>query len=1013
DMGNQQLQKKTGAVLVIGGGIAGIQASLDLAEMGINVHLLEEEPSIGGRMAKLDKTFPTNDCAMCILSPKLVEVGAHPRISLLTNARLDKLSGAAGSFRATITKLPRYVDVEKCTACGICMEKCPVKINDAFNAGLSTIPAIRVPFPQAIPAAAIIDAEHCLKLTKDKCGICEKVCDAGAVDYSQKAEEIELDVASVILALGSGEFDPHLRMEYGYGLCPNVITSLEYERLLCASGPTGGHVSRPSDGKEPKRIAFVQCVGSRDRMIGNPYCSSMCCMQATKDAIVTSEHIDSVSATIFYIDLRAHGKGFDGYVERAKDEYGVRYIQSRVTGIKEDGEGNLILKYVDEKEEVQKETFDLVVLSIGLRTNPRALEMARKLGIELDESNFCRAAPFSGVRSSRDGIFICGTIAGPKDIPESVIEASAAASGAAGYIIGPGYRAGEAISFPPETDVSGMAPRIGVYICRCGINIGGVVDVPAVVEYARGLKNVVHTDEMIYACSQDALSRLEAEIKEHGLNRVVVASCSPRTHEPLFRRTMRRAGLNQYLFEMANIRDQCSWVHMDDKDAATEKSKELVGMAAAKAARLDPLEQNRIEIKDSALVIGAGVAGMNAALTLAGEGFKVHLIEKEDVLGGNARRFYGDIYGNDVAGYVEKLCNEIAGSENISLYAGASIEDVSGHIGNFKTTVALKSEDTIELEHGVIILATGGEELIPDEYGLGENPDVVTVRQFEHMLRVSHPALKRAGRIVFIGCVAQRNKERTYCSRICCAQAMKTALAFKKASRKREAYFLYRDIRTYGISELYYGEARELGVNFIRYEPERAPAVERIGEDTIVTVYDPILGEYVRIEADLVILATPIVGPTENRKTAKLLKVPVDGDNFFLEAHVKLRPVDFASDGIFLCGLAHGPKTMAESIAQAKAAAGRAATILTRDVVEAEGAVARVNEERCTACSMCVNVCPYNSISLDEEKRVAVVDGAVCKGCGTCAAACLSGAIDLKGFSNDQIAAAVEELARV
>ena len=1004
---------KTGAVLVIGGGIAGIQAALDLAEMGINVHLLDEEPSIGGRMAKLDKTFPTNDCSMCILSPKLVEVGAHPRIDLITNAGLRGLRGSAGSFVASITKRPRYVDVDKCTACGICMEKCPVKIEDGFNVGLATIPAIRVPFPQAIPAAAIIDDRHCLMLTKGKCGICSKVCDAGAVDYDQKAEDMELEVASVILALGSEEFDPHLRMEYGYGLCPNVITSMEYERLLCASGPTGGHVARPSDGREPRRIAFVQCVGSRDRALGYPYCSSMCCMQATKDAVVTSEHIDDVSATVFFIDLRAHGKGFDRYVERAKKEYNVRYIRSRVTGIKEDEEGNLVLKYVDEKEEVQKETFDLVVLSLGLRTSPRAIETARKLGVELDENHFCRAVPFSGVRSSRDGVFICGTIAGPKDIPESVVEASAAASGAAGYIVGPGYHADPSFTFPVETDISSQAPRIGVYVCRCGINIGGVVDVPAVVECARGLKNVVHADEMIYACSQDALSRLESEIREHKLNRVVVASCSPRTHEPLFRRTMRRAGLNQYLFEMANIRDQCSWVHMEEKDAATEKSKELVRMAAAKAARLAPLEQTRIEIQEGALMIGGGVAGMNAALALADEGFKVHLVEKEADLGGHARRFYGDIEGNDVAGYMEGLIREVTGHENISLYTEARIVDAGGHIGNFRTAVGLKTGDTVELEHGVIILATGGQELIGGPYGLGSNPDVVTVRQFEHMLRVSHPALKRAGKIVFIGCVDQRNEERQYCSRICCAQAIKNALAFKRASRKREVYFLYRDIRTYGTNEVYYEEARDLGVNFIRYDPERPPAVERIGEDTVVTVHDPILGSDLTIGADIVALATPIIGPEENRETAKLLKVPVDEDNFFLEAHVKLRPVDFASDGIFLCGLAHGPKSIAESIAQARAAAGRAATILTRKVVETEATIARVNEKLCTGCGMCVNTCPYDAIALDGVTGVAAVDEAVCKGCGTCAAACLSGAIDLSGFSNEQIAAAVEELARL
>jgi heterodisulfide reductase subunit A len=1001
----------TGAVLVVGGGIAGIQASLDLAEMGAEVFLLDEAPSIGGRMAKLDKTFPTNDCALCILSPKLVDAGGHPRIKLLTNSSLLDVMGTAGEFTARVLRRPRYVSLEKCTGCGICVQKCPVKVKDPFNQMLCETKAIRVPFPQAIPLAAVIDEKACLMLTKKRCGICRKACDAGAVDYEQKPEEVELKVGSVILAAGSNEFDPALRREFGYGRFENVVTSLEFERMLCASGPSGGHLRRPSDGKEPKRIAFLQCVGSRDRVAGSPACSAMCCMQAVKEAVVAAEHVPGLSASIFGIDLRAQGKHFDAFVERAEREHGVRFLRSRATGLKRDGDKNLVVRYVGQNEEVIAETFDLVVLSVGFAASERTRALAKKIGIALDETSFCRAVPFSGVASSREGIFACGTSAGPKDIPEAVAEASAAAMAAAGYALASGSRSSPALTFPPERSTAGEPPRIGVYVCHCGINIASVVRVGDVAGSAKALPNVVRSEELVYACSQDAIKRIESEIREHDLNRVIVASCSPRTHEPLFKRMMRRAGLNPNLFEMANIRDHCSWVHRDDPEAATAKAAELVGMAVAKAARLVPLPENRIEVGEGALVIGGGAAGLTAALELARAGRAVHLVEKEKELGGNARRFQGEIEGGDVRAFLSRLIDEVENEKRIRVHREASLKKVSGHIGNFSSEIASSSGETATVGHGVILLATGAAEDLPPVYGLSENPDVVTARQFEHMLFVSHPLLKRASRIVFIACAGQREEKRPSCSRLCCDQAMKNAIAFKKESRTREVFFLYRDIRAYGRKELRYGLARDLGVNFIRYDLSRPPRVERKWEDTLVSAFDPILGEEVVIRADLVVLSTPIVGPVENREMAKLLKVPLDAENYFLEAHVKLRPVDFATDGIFLCGLAHGPKTLEESVVQARAAAGRAMTILTQKAVEGVSTIALVHSARCVSCGLCVAACPYRAIEIDEEKETAVVDEALCKGCGTCAAACLSAAIDLKGFSHEQIGAALEALA--
>ncbi len=996
---------------MVGGGIAGIQASLDLAEMGAEVFLLDEAPSIGGRMAKLDKTFPTNDCALCILSPKLVEAGGHPRIKLLTNSSLLTVAGTAGDFTARVRIRPRYVSVEKCTGCGACAEKCPVKVKDPFNQGLGDTKAIRVPFPQAVPLAAVIDEKSCLMLTKKRCGICAKACAAGAVDYGQKPEERELKVGAVILAAGSDEFDPALRREFGYGRFRDVVTSLEFERMLCASGPSGGHLRRPSDGREPKTVAFLQCVGSRDRVAGSPVCSAMCCMQAVKEAVVAAEHVPGLKAAIFGIDLRAQGKHFDAFVERAERSSGVRFLRSRATGIKRDRDGKLVVRRVGENEEVIAEAFDLVVLSVGFAASERTRALAKRLGIALDEGSFCRAAPFSGVASSREGIFACGTSTGPKDIPEAVAEGSAAAMAAAEYALLPAARSSPALRFPAERTTAGEPPRIGVYVCHCGINIASVVKVGEVAAAARKLPNVVRAEELVYACSQDSIRRIESEIRAHDLNRVVVASCSPRTHEPLFRRMLRRAGINPNLFEMANIRDHCSWVHRDEPAAATRKAAVLVGMAVAKAARLVPLPENRIEIGEGALVLGGGATGLTAALALARAGRTVHLVEQEKELGGNARRFHGEIAGGDVPAFLSRLIGEVEAEGRIRVYRESSLKKLSGHIGNFSSEIALPSGEAVTVGHGVILLATGAVEDLSPVYGLGENPDVVTARQFEHMLFVSHPLLRRALRVVFIGCAGQRDERRPSCSRLCCDQALKNAIAFREGGRAREVFFLYRDIRAYGQKELRYGRARELGVNFIRYEPLRRPRVERQGEETLVSVFDPVLGKEVRIRADLVVLSTAIVGPEANRATARLLKVPLDAENYFLEAHVKLKPVDFATDGIFLCGLAHGPKTLAESVVQARAAAGRAMTILAQKAVEGVSATALVNAERCVACGLCVSACPFRAIELEEEKGAAAVDEALCKGCGTCAAACPSGAIDLRGFSHEQIGAALEALA--
>jgi len=1017
-------------VLVVGGGIAGIQASLDLAEMNIEVYLIEKGPSIGGRMDQLDKTFPTNDCAMCILSPKLVEAGSHPYIKIITNAELENITGKAPNFEATIIKKPRYINEEKCTGCGICMSKCPVRIPDEYNKGLSKTKCIHIPFPQAVPAIPIIDKEYCVYLKRGKCRKCEKSCEMKAIDFNQKEEIIKVNVGSVILALGSEEFDATLKDEYGYKTFPNVMTSIEFERVLSASGPTQGHILRPSDSKEPKSIAFIQCVGSRDMQLGNEYCSAICCMQATKDAILVQEHLPGAKTSIFYMDMRAYGKDFDKFVDRAKDDYKAHFIHARISSIEVNpNTEDLIIQYATDEGKIKREEFELVVLSVGLLSSGKIKETAEKLNIELNECGFSKASSFTPVSTSRAGIFVAGTFSGPKDIPETVMEASGSASSASSLLAGlPVKEIKEEL--PEEINIEGQPPRIGVFVCRCGINIAATVDVPRVVEYTYTLGGVVHSQEFMFACSQDSQKSINEKIKEKNLNRVVVAACTPRTHEPLFQKTLQSSGLNPYLFEFANIREQCSWVHQEEKDSATKKACDLLRMAIYKAKLLSPLSKANITINKKALVIGGGVAGMIASLDLAAQGFGVHLVEKEAELGGNFLHLNYTLDGKETKNFLASLIDKVKSDKMINLYTKSEIKEINGYVGNFKTRLDVNGKKPSELiiEHGVVIVATGAEEYKPAEYLYGKDDRVVTQRQLEEWLAASGEqpkadavnkdkstgslVLKNDPRalknVVMIQCVGSRDEERPYCSRVCCSQAIKNALKLREFNPKLNIYVLYRDIRSYGIKELYYKKAREKGIIFIRYEEDSKPEVRNDNSRLKIKVKDLILNRDLLIDTDLLVLSSGIIANKENKSLSQMLKVPLNDDGFFLEAHVKLRPVDFATDGIFVCGLAHYPKDISESITQARASAARATTILTKDYLQAEGKVSEIRKERCSGCGLCVEICPYKAIELNEKEKVAVINEALCKGCGACVSSCRANAIDLKGFKDEQILAVLE-----
>ncbi|MFP3981015.1 MAG: FAD-dependent oxidoreductase [Desulfobacterales bacterium] len=1001
DQGNQ-------AVLVIGGGMGGIRAALDLAESRRDVVLIDKSYAIGGLMTQLDRTFPTNNCDLCTISPHLSESGRQLRMELKPMTVVEKVEGEAGNFQVTVKRMPRYIDVDKCTACGECAEKYPDWVR--FTPGLDPRAPTCMRYPQATPYAFSVDAE---KVTDFDA--LQQVCRAGAIvpDDCEKTET--LSVASIVLSTGGELFDPSVLDNFGGGKYANVVTGLQYERIMSASGPTQGNLVRPSDNKRPKRVAWIQCVGSRGiNRADVPYCSSVCCMYALKEAIVTRERFaDDIETSIFYMDMRTFGKDYESYLNRAVDEYGVNLIRSRPHSIIENPEtGDLSITYATDDELFHKtEVFDMVVLSTGFRISAGNIELARRLGIDLNEHGFAKTAGFAPVATSRPGIYVCGVCESPKDIPETMIQASAAAAAAGSDTPVSGAAVEQEEVFPPERDISGEPPRIGVFACECGAEIGGVISVEKLMEQARSMPGVEVAEAVGYGCSGDSISHIEQQVASHGLNRVVLGGCSPRTHEIKFQDMMRRCGLNKYLVDIVNLRDQDTWPHMHQPEEAQNKACKLVEMGVHGVSEAHPLAEHTLPMNQNVLVVGGGVAGMNSALMLADQGFRVYLVERNAALGGLARNIRKTLQGDDVGAYMDELIEKTESHEKIQVLTRSIIVDHTGMPGRYTTGLQTGPRmHYMQIEHGVTILATGALANRPPQYLLDEHENVMTQLDLDAQIADDPGSIENLDQVVMIQCVGSREPGNPNCSRICCQSAIKNALRMKDINPDMQIYVLYRDIRTYGFDEDYYREARKRGVKFIRYETDNRPEVRDTGDGLEVGVYDPILGRNLEIAADRVILSTGFAADDETTEDLSVLfHLTRSDDGYFLEDHVKLRPTDMSVRGFFLAGTAHSPKSIRESITQGQAAAGRARSLLTSRFINLGAAVAKVDGDKCAACLICVRACPFHVPFINAE-GYSEIDPALCHGCGTCAAECPARAIQLMQYEDDHILAKLDGL---
>ena len=1016
------------SVLVVGGGIGGMRAAIDLAEAGLKVYLIERDAGLGGRVAQLGFMFPTHDCVLCrgtsdhgygctrpAISPAFMDHNRHPNIDIMTRTVIKEASGQAGDFSIEVLHEPRFVDPTRCTNCGLCAIACPERLPSEFQESLVTRMAVHKSAPRTLPDTYYIDkGDYC-----QDCYRCVDVCPTGAIDLDEEPWQETLHVGAIILAMGYKLTDPLELAEYGYGRYLNVVHSMQYERFVSRSGPTEGLLLRPSDNTPPQRIAWLQCIGSRDQK--HPYCSSICCMYATKEAVLAKERLDDVHCQIFIMDERAFNKEYNAYFYRSTEQYGVKYTRCRISDIQEDPKTkDLILQYPDPKNDgaIIEERFNMVVLSVGVTPPSGAELVSNQLGFDLNQYGFCQTDKFNPLETTQPGIYVCGAFASPKEIAETIIDSA----GAAGDVmrlfqnqLGCSYSTREYpfltdSDFPPEKDIRNEDPRIGVFSCRCYPTMEGVVDIDGILKKASDFPQVVHTEEIGYGCFPEGLEKIKKSIKKYNLNRVVIGACSHRTHESLFQKTVRETGLNSYLMEMVNLRGFAAWVHPHQPEQATRKALELIRVGVGRAGLLEPIYKDSIPPHQRALVIGGGVSGMTAALSIADSGFEVILVEKQGTLGGNLQKVHYLVEGDNPNKLLRDLVNRIIAHGKITVVTRTVIEEHDGHIGAYHAVLRHQDGTRSEISHGVIIIATGGQEARVNHFLLGEHPAVITQLELEDKLAFHIEDATNLKQVAMIQCVKPKDEAYEYCSRICCTSTIKNAIRLKTINPACQVTVLYKDIITYGFREQYYTEARERGVVFIRYEDKNPPLVMDENGHIKIKMQEPMLNRELILSPDLLVLSTSIQPSEGTKELAEMLNVPISNEGFFLEAHIKMRPMDFMEEGIFVCGIAHYPKFIEESISQALATAGRATTILSKNVFHYGGTIAVVDPDKCVGCLTCTRTCPFEIPYIDVQYPgvgdlggAAFIEPTLCHGCGTCSAECPANAIQILNYTDDQI----------
>jgi len=1000
------MQNKVGAVLVVGAGVGGIRAALDLAESGFQVYLADRSPSIGGALSQMDGWFPDNQCELCKLLPVfsrdecsqfcLRRDMAHPNIELIPNAKMEKMDGEAGNFEVTICVESRLVQPARCTGCGLCVDVCPVEVTDEFNESLQNRKAVYVRNPQPIPNVYTIDREHCTK-----CGKCVAVCPTGAVDLLLPDEMRKLAVGAVIVATGFDEYDAVQMGQYGFGRYPNVLTNIQLERLLASGGSSGGKLVRPSDGKVPQRVAFLQCIGSRD--MKRNYCSSACCMYALKEAMLIKEHSPEAEVTVFYMDMRAFGKGYHRYYLKAMD-LGINFVRCRVSTVRENPRTRslMVLARAEDGRSMDSE-YDMVVLSVGQCPSSYVDELRPVLGVGVNRWGFIQSQDFWRVRTDRDGIYACGSAVAPADISDTVIQASAAAcqasillSSARNQMVGKKAKLKE-LGLDEEA-------KIAVFVCHCGEEIASVVDVEQVTTSARKLSGVVSAEAIPYLCMPETLDKVKQSITASGVNRVILAACAPYHYKKLFEEMMQEVGIDSSLWQLVNFREQIAWVHQENKLLATEKAKRILAVAVEQIRGQELLPVPSAMVNHQGMVIGGGISGIIAALCLAEQGFDVHLVESSAVLGGHARDVCYSLGNESPQAFLNSIYERVKANHRVHIHLETEVTEVAGHAGDFKTRIKT-GEEVIDIEHGALIIATGAKDYQPAEYLYGQDERIITQKELQK--RLVNDALGQPSVVVMIQCVGSRDNDRPYCSRSCCSEAIVNALKVKEQSPETQVIILYRDIMTYGFKEEYYTLAREAGILFVRYELGAKPEVI-IGDNAVtVKVDEPLLPGRIEIEAALLVLSTGIV-PGDNNELAELLSLELTDDGFFKELDTKFCPVDLVINGVFVCGLANAPACLDEEVVQAQAVAQRAASLLAKERLESGRIVSEVNARKCTGCGLCVTTCPYNARKLDEERKVAIIEEVLCQGCGVCVAICPNGAAKLRGLKEKQMFSMIE-----